>query len=223
MIPNRSLDGIPKESLGITVGDPNGIPGDSQIQRQLQRQRLSTSVETSTPIVQERTTRVGRRLMTEEQWSGRRDAAPLRFRRIGWTLRLVVPALGDCWEWNGSRVTRDGYGVFKAGWTKAAHRFSYAEANGVELTRAIHICHRCDNPPCVNPAHLFAGTRSDNMRDMVSKGRHPYPRKLTDAQVAEIRSRFTSGWWGEKASLGREYGISGNQVAWILNGKRRAL
>jgi len=75
----------------------------------------------------------------------------------------------------------------------------------------------------VNPAHLFDGTRSTNMRDMVAKGRHPYDAvtKLTDAQVAEIRSR-PSDAWGAKAALAREFGVSGNHIAWIISGKRRA-
>ena len=79
----------------------------------------------------------------------------------------------------------------------------------------------------MNPDHLFVGTRSDNMRDMIAKGRHPYVKgthnhraKLTDEQVSEIRSRYT-GVWGEFTQLGTEYGVTGQHIAAIVKGQRR--
>lgn len=78
--------------------------------------------------------------------------------------------------------------------------------------------------------HLFIGTRSDNMRDMFAKGRHEVAMRrgdahhrtvLTDAQIGEIRAR-TTGTYGEKSALAREYGVSANHIGWILSGKRRA-
>ena len=154
----------------------------------------------------------------------RGQSLSVRFQRLGWTPRLVRPDLGECWEWNGHRDIRHGYGRFVAPeWTNAAHRFAYSEFSGIIPGLDMHICHRCDNPPCIRPSHLFAGTRSANMRDMVAKGRHPYEAvtKLTDAQVAEIRSR-PSGAWGAKAAMAREFGVSGNHISYIINGKRRA-
>lgn len=85
---------------------------------------------------------------------------------------------GDrCWTWNGKRNPRHPYGQFYIGWDGTrfremrAHRAAWALAHNSD-PGALHVCHHCDNPICVNPAHLFLGTREDNMRDMVAKGRH---------------------------------------------------
>lgn len=75
-----------------------------------------------------------------------------------------------CWLWSGSRNDK-GYGhihVFNK--TIQAHRASWEIANG-QIPDGMYICHRCDNPPCVNPEHLFLGSPSDNTRDAVRKGR----------------------------------------------------
>lgn len=76
----------------------------------------------------------------------------------------------ECWEWQGPRLVR-GYGRFYSGSSrKVAHREAYEFVHG-PLTPGIYVCHHCDNPPCVRPDHLFAGTHTDNMRDMWAKGR----------------------------------------------------
>lgn len=76
----------------------------------------------------------------------------------------------NCWEWTGCKSS-NGYGSFNG---ISAHRFSYNYFNG-QAKEGMHICHKCDNRSCVNPYHLFEGTRSDNMQDAKRKGRLKWP------------------------------------------------
>lgn len=75
-----------------------------------------------------------------------------------------------CWLWTASAWR--GYGIFWAdGRRWKAPRYSWALVNG-PIPSGLMVCHRCDNPPCVRPSHLFIGTMSDNIRDAYAKGRH---------------------------------------------------
>lgn len=82
-----------------------------------------------------------------------------------------------CWIWTGSTSGSKGYGKFSV--TSRlygrkmvrAHRFSWVLHHGV-IPRGEHVLHRCDNPLCVNPDHLFLGTQRTNLQDMIQKGRH---------------------------------------------------
>jgi len=84
-----------------------------------------------------------------------------------------VTQTADCWLWNGAK-TPNGYGQFRLagrfGRLVLAHRFSYETKFG-PIPEGLWALHKCDNPPCVNPDHLFIGDRSDNMRDCAKKGR----------------------------------------------------
>lgn len=76
----------------------------------------------------------------------------------------------ECWEWLGTRDDR-GYGkIIIKGVRHKGHRLSWVVHNG-SIPDGLNVLHKCDNPPCVNPHHLFLGTQRDNIMDMVSKGR----------------------------------------------------
>ncbi len=129
----------------------------------------------------------------------------------------------ECWEWQAGKGEH-GYGLIGLGrrgsGQAGAHRVSWALANG-PIDASIHVCHRCDNPPCVNPAHLFLGTRSDNMQDMVAKGRYVGRSILTRAQADEIRAIHNAGGV-TGADIARRFGVSPAAVYAIVKGKRWA-
>lgn len=99
----------------------------------------------------------------------------------------------DCWNWKASKYLA-GYGAFYVNRMKClAHRFSY-ELHFGEIPKDLMVLHKCDNPSCVNPNHLFIGTHQDNMNDMVSKNRAGKSNaQLTEDQVREIKIRLGEG------------------------------
>lgn len=139
--------------------------------------------------------------------------------------RVDVRGPDDCWVWQAQR-DRDGYGGVEYGGKKQkSHRVSYVLANG-EIPNGLCVLHSCDNPPCCNPAHLFAGTDADNVRDREAKGRgktsrpgqlHPCA-KLSDDGVRSIRSMYASGSYSQQ-ELAVIFGISRPQICGIVNHK----
>lgn len=132
----------------------------------------------------------------------------------------------DCWTWTGSRLP-SGYGRFYPRFRVGlyAHRVSWEMANGTAVPGGLHVCHTCDNPACVRPDHLFVGTRLDNMRDMVAKGRESHhvaafgeghhAAKLTADDVRAIRAAAAHG--ESRAALARRFGVTKanvNQIVW---------
>lgn len=140
----------------------------------------------------------------------------------------VHKADGDaCWEWTGTRQLR-GYGAI--GVTEVAgghqqiryaHRVSWELAHG-PIPVGLFVCHRCDTPACVNPAHLFLGTAADNSADMRRKGRsllgERHPRSTVTADdVRAVRSCAGEGW--RPAEIARYFDISLVVVRQVVAGK----
>ena len=108
--------------------------------------------------------------MTELSCNTSPDRHEATLRRF-WS-KVDVRGPADCWPWQGSRSSL-GYGMFRAGHgrTFVASRFLLEEISERLLTGDEFACHSCDNPPCCNPAHLWAGTPLQNRRDCIAKGR----------------------------------------------------
>lgn len=136
-----------------------------------------------------------------------------------WTLNPKT----RCHEWQRSR-RRWGYGqLYVDGENVPAHRFAWERVNG-PIPDGMHVCHRCDNPPCVNPDHLFLGTNTDNRRDSVLKERHARGdghglKKLGPDDVLEIRRIAASGAHTD-SEIAAMFGIKQTQASRIISGKR---
>jgi len=128
-----------------------------------------------------------------------------------------------CWIWSGT-IVRGGYGYFGVSKNKnlMAHKVSYILFNG-EIPSGMCVLHTCDVPCCVNPDHLFLGTHTDNMKDMVKKGRKARPkgedfnRKLKETDVLSIRSMGASGYRHKEIS--KTFNISLSMVSFVINRK----
>jgi hypothetical protein len=130
-----------------------------------------------------------------------------------------------CWLWTGA-TTPDGYGKIGAdrrsttGSQPRAHRVSWTLHCG-PIPEGMEVLHKCDNPPCVRPDHLFIGTQRDNVMDMQAKGRARKPRgeahgraKLTIAEVVSIRERAALGW--KQRDLAKEFRVARSLVGRIV-------
>lgn len=127
-----------------------------------------------------------------------------------------------CWIWIGGK-NKQGYGTFRANdSTIRAHRFSYEIHNG-PISKGHDVLHRCDNPSCVRPNHLFTGTDQDNNDDMKQKGRdckgedRPVA-KLTNKEVVEIRKIYSEGGISYR-NLGKQFGVHKGTVCHIVTNR----
>lgn len=132
------------------------------------------------------------------------------------------PDIGPCWTWTRAR-NACGYGLFKlSGKAQLAHRVSWFLEHGSWPQQLV--LHRCDNPACVRPEHLFPGDPADNSADKIKKGRLN-PRdgerngraKLSRDDVASIRSRHAAGGVTQTA-LAKEFGVSQVQISHVVRG-----
>ena len=110
-----------------------------------------------------------------------------------WT--KVLPVESGCWEWQGYRDSA-GYGSFavRPCFPARAPRYAYELMVG-DIPEGLWVCHKCDNPPCVRPEHLFLGTALDNHRDMIEKGRRKgAPRRTHCINGHEFNEKNTYRW-----------------------------
>ncbi len=136
----------------------------------------------------------------------------------------------SCWIWRG-QIQPAGYGLFFRARPDGprrdvqVHRLSYELATGHLPTSKEFICHHCDNPPCVNPAHLFIGSVMDNMADMRRKhrsawGEHSGHAKLSASDVRDIRQTAESSrTWDTYRELARRFSVSDTHIYGIVTGR----
>lgn len=133
------------------------------------------------------------------------------------------PDLGPCWEWTAYRGPM-GYGELgrkNPRRTEDAHRVSWELTTG-SGAGALCVLHRCDNPPCCNPAHLFLGTRTANAADKVAKGRHRWGSRhhraiLNESTAAEAKAMLSVG--AKEREVAERFGLSRSAVAAMAQGR----
>lgn len=139
-----------------------------------------------------------------------------------------MPHLGKCWEWIAG-TSSAGYGkITYMNRDTSSHRISWEITYG-DIPDGLWVLHKCDNPKCVRPDHLFLGTFRDNIDDMVAKGRtlkgennnapngEKSPKaKLTDEQVDQIRERYAQGGISHP-TLAKQYGVNASHITRIIN------
>jgi hypothetical protein len=140
-------------------------------------------------------------------------------------LKVDIKGEKECWQWLSGKQN-NGYGVF---WFNKknikSHRFAWI-STFCEIPKGLYICHKCDNPGCVNPAHLFLGTPADNMKDKQNKGRakghtkkinigENNPKaKLTEKDIISIRNDNR-----KQIIIAKEYGVHKTTISQIKNYK----
>lgn len=145
---------------------------------------------------------------------------PLRLYREAKPIEYSTNSATGCWNVISHALNDKGYTkVMRNRRVIRVHRYSYELTSG-PIPDGFFVCHRCDNPTCINPEHLFLGTNKDNMRDAARKGRTIHGKahrssKLTEADVKAIRANKISS----QSDLGRKYGVCQSQISCIKNGK----
>lgn len=137
--------------------------------------------------------------------------------------RVNIGGKNECWIWLGACVPSGHGRVGDNNKVLVAHRVSWELTNG-SIPNNLFVLHKCDNPPCVNPRHLFLGTQTDNMKDMDLKGRRRWgtmethrKAKLNKEKVLEIRNSFSTG--SKKKDLAKIYGVQETTINQIVNNR----
>jgi hypothetical protein len=136
---------------------------------------------------------------------------------------VIVPDLGSCWEWT-SGLTELGYGrlVWKGSHLRA-HRVSYEIAYG-DVPDGLFVLHRCNNPPCVRPSHLYAGTQADNVQQAYNdgtklSGENHHWAKLSNECVQKAFCLYAEGY--KQYQIAEILGVTPPHISDILNMKKR--
>lgn len=139
-----------------------------------------------------------------------------------------VEKTDGCWVWKGG-YNADGYGAFTDGKKTGAHRFSWVLANG-EIPAGLQVCHKCDNPPCVRPDHLFLGTNQENVDDAYAKGhyygrRHRYGQGLSAEAIRDVTPKVLElkRQGLSQPRIAAELGLSRETVQRIQDRARKAV
>ncbi len=153
------------------------------------------------------------RLTRAKLWRG------LTFEERFWA-NVETAGPDECWEWTGGKS--GGYGhLYNGEREEHAHRVMWRLTYG-EIGD-MFVCHRCDNPGCVNPNHLFLGTQQQNMADASKKGRVTrgeamHSAKLTEDDIRDIRQAVSQG--AKQNSIAKQYGVSTGNINLVVKRKR---
>jgi hypothetical protein len=144
--------------------------------------------------------------------------------RVPFDSRVSPEPNTGCWLWTGT-ADRKGYGFYRVptvngGGNRRAHRFAWEREHG-EVPEGLFVCHRCDNPACVNVDHLFLGSAAENNADRKTKGRSACGERsgqarLSVPRVDEIRRRHRAGESAE--ALARAFGVGATTVLRVVHG-----